>query len=666
MSSFKRNVYLKTVPIPQAVETVRNVLDRETLVRTEQVPAHEAAGRVTAEAVFARYSSPTFHSAAMDGFAVRAEDTFAAHEDAPVVLKVVQAGSSLPLQQGHAVAVNTGHPLPQGADAVIMIENIVEALPDSAQPKSVTIEAPAFPWQHVRRIGEDIVATELLFPQGHKINAYDVGTLLSGGIWDVSVYERIRVRIIPTGDEVLDFTTRPEPGPGQVVESNSQVLATLARSLGCHVERIPPVPDSPAAIQKAVSDALDDKMHLTIICAGSSAGSKDFTRSTIEALGEVLVHGIAAMPGKPSLMGICRGRLVAGAPGYPVSSVICFEELLTPLVSWLSRSETPQREEVHVELTRKVPSKLGVEEFMRLSVGRVGAKYVATPLGRGAGCITTLSKAQAVTRIPANAEGLEQNQTVPAELMVSRTSLERTLVCVGSHDNTLDTLADELMGLDTPFRLASSHVGSMGGIMAIKNGSCHMAGMHLFDPETGDYNVPFIRKYLPDTPAVLINLAIRHQGFIVPKGNPKGISGIEDITTRGLRFINRQRGAGTRILFDWYLKESGLSPDAVNGYRKEEYTHMAVAANVLTGSADCGLGIRAAARALGLDFVPLARERYDLLIPEQFMEDPRIMAVLQLLSSPAFLARIEALGGYETTLTGQVMQAGTALGESTR
>ena len=666
MSSFKRNVYLKTVPIPQAVETVRGALDRESLVRTQRVASHEAAGRVTAEAVYARFSSPTFHSAAMDGFAVRADDTFAAREDAAVTLQVQTARTGGPLQAGHAVAVNTGHPLPEGADAVIMIENVVAALPDSTAPQSISIEAPAFPWQHVRRIGEDIVATELLFPQGHTLTAYDVGTLLSGGIWEVRVYERIRVRIIPTGDEVLDFTARPEPGPGQVIESNSQVLATLARGLGCEVERVAPVPDVPEVIRQAVTASLDDNVHLTVICAGSSAGSKDYTRATIAALGEVLVHGIAAMPGKPSLLGLCKGRLVAGAPGYPVSSVICFEELLAPLIAWLGRGEAPRRESVTVEMTRKVPSKLGVEEFLRLSVGRVGYKYMATPLGRGAGCITTLSRAQAVTRIPANAEGLEQGQSVPAELMVSRTALERTLVCVGSHDNTLDALADELMGLDTPCRLASSHVGSMGGIMAVKNGSCHMAGVHLFDPDSGDYNMPFICKYLPETPAVLINLAIRHQGFIVPAGNPHNIRGTEDVARQGLRFINRQRGAGTRILFDWHLKQCGLQSDAIRGYGKEEYTHMAVAANVLTGSADCGLGIRAAAKALGLDFVPLARERYDLLIPEQFMEDPRVMAVMQLLGSPAFLARIEALGGYETTLTGQVMQAGTALGEHGR
>lgn len=647
MSEPKRNIYLRTLPIEEAVARTRSALDRDSLMRIETVPAHEAAGRVLAAPVHARYSSPTFHSAAMDGIAVAASSTFEAREGAPLTLA---SGSGY-----HPV--NTGHPMPDGCDAVIMIEHVVPV-----DDTHVQIETPAFPWQHVRRLGEDIVATELLFPRNHPLNAYDVGTLLSGGIWEVPVWERVRVRIIPTGDEVLDFTLRPEPGAGQVVESNSQVLATLARELGCAVERVAPVPDDQQALHDALRDSLDAGSHLTIFCAGSSAGSKDFTRATIEREGEVLVHGIAAMPGKPSLLGICRGRLVAGAPGYPVSSVVCFEELLTPLVAWLSRREAQTRPEVDVELTRKVPSRLGIDEFLRLSVGRVGDKLVGTPLARGAGNITTLSRAQAVARIPAAAEGAAEHEHLRAALTVPAALLDRIVVCVGSHDNTLDLLADELMGLDEHYRLASTHVGSMGGITALRNGSCHFAGAHLFDPDTGDYNFPFIRRFLEGVPVTVVNLAVRHQGLIVAAGNPLNIRGVDDLARQGVRFINRQRGAGTRILLDWHLREAGISPAEVTGYDKEEYTHMAVAANVRTGATDCGLGIHAAAKALGLDFVPLARERYDLIIPDRFMDEPRVRAVLALLRDPAFAARIESLGGYETYLMGTVMHEGMGLG----
>lgn len=250
-----------------------------------------------------------------------------------------------------------------------------------------------------------------------------------------------------------------------------------------------------------------------------------------------------------------------------------------------------------------------------------------------------------------------------ARLSVPQARLYDNLICVGSHDNVLDLLADELMGLPRAFRLVSAHVGSMGGIAALKRGVCHMAGMHLLEEDTGDFNFAFLRQYWPEGKAVLLNLAIRRQGLMVPPGNPRDIKGVKDLKGKGLRYINRQRGAGTRILFDWHLRRAGLKPAEVDGYAKEESTHMAVAVNVLTGAADCGMGIYAAARALGLDFVPLARERYDLAIPERFWEDPRILAVRHMLQNSVFKARLESLGGYETGLTGQIMHPGVGLGE---
>ena len=393
----KRNVYLETQAISAAVALVRETLDRNMLVQRETVPSHQAFGRVLCAPVHARYSSPTIHSAAMDGYALRAADSFAAREGHPVILK---EGTS-------CFAVNTGQPLPGDCDAVMMIEHV-----NTLDGGRISIETPAFPWQHVRRIGEDIVATELLFPRNRMLSAYDIGALLSGGIWEVPVWESLRMRIIPTGGEVLDFTDKPDPGKGQVVESNSQVLSALAMQLGCVVSRVPPVADDPDALRAALNQSLDEGMHITIFCAGSSAGDKDFTRAVIESEGKVLVHGIAAMPGKPTIVGICRGRPVFGAPGYPVSSVVAFEEVMAPLIRWLGRREERRRPELSMELTSKTPSRLGVEEFVRLAVGRVDQKLVATPLGRGAGNITTPTRAQAVMRIPPEFEGVAEGATV--------------------------------------------------------------------------------------------------------------------------------------------------------------------------------------------------------------------------------------------------------------
>ncbi|EFL51765.1 molybdenum cofactor synthesis domain protein [Solidesulfovibrio fructosivorans JJ]] len=641
----KRNIYLRTIPIEEALARVKAVLDRKALLGVERIGADRAAGRITAEPVIARYSSPTFHSAAMDGIAVRAADTFMAREGSPVRLTP---------EKGF-VFVNTGHPLPSAFDAVVMIENVV------MDGEAATIEAPVAPFAHVRRIGEDIVATEMVLPRHRRISPYDVGALLSCGAFEISVYERVRMRVIPTGDEVMDFTARPTPGPGQVVESNSMLLAALADEWGMNCLRVPPVPDDPEALARALEEGLDSDAHIVVMVAGSSAGSKDFTKSTIAKFGEVLVHGVAAMPGKPSLLGVARGKLIVGAPGYPVSSVVCFERLLYPLACWLTRSEPRTRQTIAATLARSVPSRIGMTDFLRLSVGQVGSSYVALPLSRGAGSISSMTKAQAVTQLPPEAEGLESGTVVAAELLVDAGELARTLVCVGSHDNTLDILADMLMRRDPSMRLVSSHVGSMGGLIALKNGSAMLAGSHLFDPDTRDFNFPFLAKYLPGLDVLVVNLAIREQGLIVAPGNPKGIVGVADLARDGVRYINRQRGAGTRILFDHHLALAGLAPDRILGYEREEHTHMAVAVNVKTGAADCGLGVYAAAKALGLDFVPLARERYDLVIPEALRDDPKIEAVISVIAGEAFKEQVRALGGYGTDWSGRVMHPGMGL-----
>ncbi len=640
---FQRNVYLSTVSPTEARARIFASVNREELIVSEVIPAQEASGRVLAQAVSARHSSPIAHCAAMDGYAVHSLATFMARESKPVYL----------VEGEQCFAVNTGNPLPQGCDAVIMIEHVVK------RENGIDIEHPVYPWQHVRRIGEDIVATELLFSQNHLVQAWDVGALLSGGVWDVNVWQKPLVRIIPTGDEILDFSKRPEPGKGEVVESNSQVLTALLHQMGCLVECLKPVPDNPELLHKALLHALDSKAHMVIVCAGSSAGSKDYTRSILEKEGTVLVHGLAIMPGKPSLVANCHGKPVFGAPGYPVSTLVCYEELIKPTLAWLTRRPVPQKPCIELRLTRSIPSQIGKVERVFLSVGRVGEVYIGTPLGRGAGNITSVTRGQASVDVPAISEGFTEGQSVKAALHIPEESLQRNLVCVGSHDNTLDVLADELMALPEAFGLVSAHVGSMGGLNALKNGFCHFSGMHLFDTESGDFNFPFLKQFIPNQEVLVVNLAIRHQGLMVLPGNPLEITELRDLIR--VRFINRQRGAGTRILLDHLLKQQEIAGQRIQGYEKEEATHMAVAANVLAGTADCCMGIHAAAQALGLDFIPLTKERYDLVIPLKFSEDVGVQSLLTLLKNPVCLERIQGLGGYETTLTGQVMQPGQGL-----
>jgi putative molybdopterin biosynthesis protein len=639
----KRNVYLQMTSLEAARKAVMVAFESAMACGVETLSTPEAVGRILAAPVTAGFSSPHFHAAAMDGIAVAAKTTYGAHESRP---KMLRLGVD-------AFPVNTGHVLPQGTDAVIMIEAV-----QTVDERQVQIEAPAFPWQHVRKMGEDIVATELLFARYHRVTPYCVGALLSAGLFEVQVLRRPKVVIIPTGSELVDWRTTPPEAikPGQVIESNAYVLSAMVAAAGGVCERYEKLSDDPDAIQNAIRQAVaDDSVHAVMLSGGSSAGSEDFARSAIAAQGEVLVHGVTMMPGKPVIVGKVSQKPVFGIPGYPVSAIIAFEQLVAPLLArWLGQPE-PRRHQVDVRLTRKVASKLGVEEFVRVKIGRVGEKMVATALPRGAGQITSITEADGIVRIPAQLEGVNTDQPVKAELLRELGQIDRTVMMVGSHDNTLDLLADELRAQNTGFSLSSSHVGSMGGLMAIKRGVCHAAGIHLLDENDGSYNVSYVRKYLAGMDVRMVQLVLRDQGLIVPKGNPKQIGGLEDLGCQEVQFINRQGGSGTRILLDFRLKQLGIPPDRISGYANEEFTHMAVAAAVLSGAADVGLGIQAAARALDLDFIPVVIEQYDLAIPAEYFDTPAIQSLLNVIRSDAFKTRVNAMGGYHTKRTGEVV-----------
>jgi putative molybdopterin biosynthesis protein len=443
--------------------------------------------------------------------------------------------------------------------------------------------------------------------------------------------------------------------PGQVIESNSFVLGKLVESWGGTFTRHDMITDDPLKIKAAMPDAVNSGFDIILMVGGSSAGSEDHTRHVINELGEVLVHGVTIMPGKPILIGKIADTPVFGIPGYPVSAIVAFEQFVAPLIASMLGQPEPEQPKIQVEPTRKIASKLGIEEFIRVKLGAVGNKIVAIPLPRSAGCITTLTEADGIIRIPRNLEGIRPHEPVTAELLRPLSSVNNTIVVVGSHDNTLDVLSDQIRSGHKNLTLSSSHVGSMGGLMAIKKGVCHLAGSHLLDTRDGTYNQSYIRKYLPDTQVKLVNLVMRDQGLIVLPKNPKEIRGIEDLSRKDISFINRQAGSGTRILLDYRLKQMGIDPSDVNGYENEEFTHMSVAVAVLSGAVDVALGIYAAARALALDFIPVVTEQYDLVIPEIFFKSENIRILLETIRTPEFKHRVQALGGYSTERTGQVI-----------
>ncbi len=610
---------------------------------SELIPSIDSAGRVTAEPVFAKFSSPTFHAAAMDGIAVKAEDTFSASDNMPLTLD---------LSTGQAEFINTGQPMPDGKNAVIMIENV---LLDEKEEKAV-IRAPAFPWQHVRKVGEDIVATELLFPTNHLVTPPDVGALLAAGLLHLKVRKRPKVVIIPTGSELVRLEDVMDDLPaGRTIDSNSAMLAAAARQAGAVTEVNQIVPDSYDKIKEALIKVVRAGADLVILNAGSSAGSADFTVKVIEDLGRVLVHGITIMPGKPTVLGEVEGIPVTGNPGYPVSALISFEQFLAPLIKRMQGLDYEERLCIEAVSGRNLPSKAGIEEFRRMIAGRIGNNMVALPVKKGAGAITTMTRANAILRIPPHSEGICAGQRVKIELLRPRSQIEKTILCIGSHDLTLDIIHDYLRRSKPPWFMAATHVGSLGGITAVRDGLCHLAGTHLLDPESGHYNVTYLDRYLKGKKkAHLFTLVYREQGFMVQPGNPKNITGIEDLTRKDIAFVNRQAGSGTRVLLDHELKKAGINPFEVQGYDNEEFTHMAVAVNVLSGKADAGLGILAAARALGLDFIPVTEERYDLLIPEEALNLPALQALLDIVQSLDFKNSVESLGGYSTRDAGKL------------
>ncbi len=638
----KRRIYLNMKELGQARSLLLDRFGPGDMVGDEEVASKAASGRVTSCPVFARISAPGFHSAAMDGYAVVAEQTFSARDDKPVALKI----------GNEALAVNTGFPLPEGKNAVVMIEH---CLIDRAR-EHILIRTPVFPWQNVRKVGEDIVATELVFPTNHLLAPYDIGGLIASGNLKVKVWKRPVVTIIPTGSELVDLESLDgaNPEPGQIPESNSAVLASLAEACGAIPQVTSIVKDDPCEIEKAVIKACDSNAHVVLVNAGSSAGSADYTVSILERLGQVLVHGITVMPGKPTIVGIVKGKPVIGIPGYPVSAIIAFEQIVAPLLNRLQGKDVPKPSKTKAILSKSLPSRAGIEEFRRVVAGKVGEHIVASPIKKGAGSITTITRANGILRIPLESEGIEEGSLVDIELLRPWQSLDKTLICIGSHDLSLDIISDLLKKRSPAIQMASTHVGSLGGIHAIAKGLCHIAGTHLLDPEDGGYNVSYIKRYINE-PAILINLVYRQQGLMVPKGNPKGISSLKDLERHDITFVNRQLGSGTRVLLDFELSKAGLNPSRVKGYENEEYTHMAVAVSVLSGKADAGLGILSAAKALGLDFIPVVEERYDILILKRLMGQHPIRLFLECIREECFKKAVEALGGYDTRDTGRLI-----------
>ena len=626
--------YLTNVPLEQAKDDYIAFL-REAGMRgrEETIPVVEALGRISAHAVYARLCAPHYNASAMDGIALRASVSFGVTETTPVTLS-----------EDNFVRVDTGDPLPEGCDAVIMIEDVVEG------EQGVLLYAPATPWQNIRQIGEDISAGDMILPSYTAITPAAMGAMLAGGVLEVPVMAKPIIGILPTGDEIVPPTVNPRPG--DVMEFNSAIFSGMLTQWGAQPRVYPILRDEPELLRQGIEKAVAECDGL-LIGAGTSAGRDDYTSLILKQIGQVLYHGIAIKPGKPAVLARVGVKPVLGVPGYPVSGIIVLEELFKPIVFDLLRKPEEEPATAATALSKRVNSSLKYREFVRVRLGESSQGLTAVPLNRGAGVVTSFVKADAIADIPQEAEGFEAGELINVRLLRPLSQIRNTLSIVGSHDPLLDEAADILRREDSARSVASSHVGSMGGIMAVKRGEAVLAGVHLLNSETGVYNKSYIKRYFPDGDASLLRCVDRVQGLMVAPSNPLGVKGFEDIAR--LRYVNRQVGSGTRILCDHLIKLNNLDTSRLDGYAREEFTHTAVAAQIAAGTADAGLGIYSAAKLYGLDFIPICNEEYDLLIKTQNLDLPLVERFLAVLKGEEFRRRLEALGGYILKNTGEVL-----------
>ena len=588
--------------------------------RTENVPVMQAAGRVVAVPVFAKYSVPEVNISAMDGIAVRSRDTIGASDRNPVTLD-------------RCTRVNTGNIVPPEFDAVIMIEDVWES------GGCFQVRRAAVPWQHVRPAGEDVKENKLVLPRGHLIRPFDIGALVTYGITTIEALA-VNVGIIPTGSELVPLGVRP--GPGQVVESNTVMAQVFLSQMGAHCTRLPIVPDDPGLISEALRLAVQEN-DLVLISAGSSAGTRDFTESVIRTHGELIFHGVAVKPGKPVMLGRIGGKPVLGLPGYPLAAQTVLREFAAPLLESWGFAPAP-RYPVTVRLAQALTSDPGFDEFVPLFVGRIGTTLYGTPHGKGAAVQMATVKANGYTHIPAPLEGYDAGTELEVFLTTDPGSIERMLILTG----TLDPALEELAGLahDEGLYIHATNPGNIAGFRALSSNICHAAPLVL--PACSPLTSYKSHIRIPDESGLaFIHVATIGIGIVSRDG-----LNVSDLTRA--RFINTRRDTPSRTVLDTLLAAERIDPSEVSGYLQEVHDSPAVAAAIRNGFADAGICTSSIASASGLRFVPVAYEDYELAVRRELLTDPRIGMLIALIRSPTYRALLGKIGGYTTEKTGMI------------
>ena len=658
----ERKVFRKLLSVEDALEKLQEHYVPKPL-GSEAITVDKSIGRVLSEDIVSTVDVPGFDGATMDGFAVIAEDTFSAQEDKPVKLKIigrVEAGDKpqIEVRRGEAVEIATGAPMPKGADAVVMVEQTDQ------KHDVVSIFKAVAPGENVMGAGTDIMAGEVVLRSGQEITPREIGLLAALGKSRINAYRKPKVAVISTGNELI--TAGQVLDYGKIYDVNSNTLAGAILESGCEPIPLGICSDDPGEMKKKIQQAL--LIADVIVTSGStSAGAGDMLYRIIGDFGGpgIVVHGLSVKPGKPLIVAVVEGKPLFGLPGYPTSALMMFNLIVKPNISKMAGRAAEIASWLEGKVASKIFSAKGRREFLPVHVVKDEmGQHLVYPVISGSGAITSLALADGFIDIPQNQEFVEEGETVHVELFSPRFQVA-DLVFIGSHCIGLDVLFSRLRRRTPTFLFKIVNTGSIGGLQAVKRGEADVAGVHLLDESTGEYNLPFLDQYGLAETATLIRGYNREQGFIVPKGNPKWIKSFEDVLRDEVSFINRNLGSGTRLLIDLNLRKvaeaRGLNlsqlTNRIKGYRIEARSHSAVALAVLNGNADVGFGIKTAAEIYDLHFIKVADERYDFVIPKRRLERNPVKEFVSELASIEFRSELErkAPGLVATEETGRAI-----------
>ena len=631
--------FLNVATAEEAMQRFREALQPQPL-GVGYVTLAQALGRVVAHDIDSPVDVPGFDRANVDGFALRAQDTVGAREDAPRLLQLTDEvltpgrAPAVTVSAGQATLIATGGMLPRGADAVVLVEHTELVERDGRQLVQVSRTLP--PGSFITFAGTDIGRGETVLHAGQLLTSREIGLLAAVGLAEVAVYRRPRVAVISTGDELVQ--PGEPPRTGGVFDSNGAIVAAAVEELGCEAVRLGAVSDDREAQRDMLAAGLE--CDAVILSGGTSKGAGDLSYEVVSALSDpgVVVHGVAIKPGKPLCLAVSAGKPVVILPGFPTSAIFTFHQFVAPMLRRLAGMPEESHEQVQAELPTRVSSEPGRTEFMMVGLMRTERGYAAYPMGKNSGAVTAFSKADGFIRIEAQTEQLAAGTPVTVQLL-SRRLEPADLVTIGSHCVGLDYLLRHLQreGLATK----SMPVGSQGGLAAVRRGECDLAGIHLMDPASGEYNRPYL-----DNGMRLLQGYRRLQGFVFRRGDPRFSTATtpQQAAAAALAdpdciMVNRNAGSGTRVLIDGLL--GGAQPA---GYAVQTKSHNAVATAVAQGRADWGVAIDTVARMYDLAFLPLQEEHYDFAIPEARWERPAVQRFAALLQEAETREGLRALG----------------------